>query len=348
MSKPRNHSKNKSKKTNIDSIQKKTNKIKIDSASKIDTIKPKAFVSNTTKLDLKSKLHFLDNFSTWQNPDFRKKFSAISWSFVGIAITIGIMFVAFPYLFSQTEAAKNYNTQKEENQKIALDIAEKEAILKAEEPFIQGDNPKVELTTEFGNIVIETRRSVAPKTVESFLRLTHRGYFDSTIFHRIVKQPDFSVIQGGDPSGTGAGGESAFGQGQTIPDELWLVSPEFAPDESGQMILSNEPKLQGEDLYRNLDLDTGTVTYPKGSVVMAKTSAPNSAGSQFFITLTDTILPAQYTIFGTITPDSILIIDKIYNEVNAKAQANIDGSFVEVTDGTPDKEIKIIKASILK
>ena len=59
-----------------------------------------------------------------------------------------------------------------------------------------------------GSIVLELYTQHAPKTCQNFLELSRMGYYDGTIFHRVIK--DF-MVQGGDPTGTGRGGESIFG-----------------------------------------------------------------------------------------------------------------------------------------
>ncbi|MBI5065363.1 peptidylprolyl isomerase [Candidatus Woesearchaeota archaeon] len=71
---------------------------------------------------------------------------------------------------------------------------------------------KVQLETNKGNITLELFKDKAPKTVENFEKLVNKGFYDGTIFHRVIK--DF-MIQGGDPEGTGMGGP-----GYTIKDEF--------------------------------------------------------------------------------------------------------------------------------
>ncbi len=122
------------------------------------------------------------------------------------------------------------------------------------------------IVTAKGDIVFQLYRKDAPLTTENFIRLAVRGYYNGLTFHRVV--PGF-VIQGGDPTGTGSGGESAWGG--TFKDEINLNSP----------------------LYK--------VGYIEGTVAMAN-SGPNTNGSQFFITLADQPnLPKDYTIFGHVT-----------------------------------------------
>ena len=96
-----------------------------------------------------------------------------------------------------------------------------------------------------GSIVIELYPEIAPITVENFQKLVGEGFYNGTIFHRVI--PGF-MIQGGDPTGTGMGG----------PD--WTIKGEFTSN----------------GFENNLN-------HVRGVVSMARTTAPNSAGSQFFI-----------------------------------------------------------------
>ena len=68
--------------------------------------------------------------------------------------------------------------------------------------------PKATIKTNHGDIVIQLFPEQAPKTVENFITLAKQGYYDGVTFHRVI--PEF-MIQGGDPTGTGAGGQSSFG-----------------------------------------------------------------------------------------------------------------------------------------
>ncbi|MCB5951503.1 peptidylprolyl isomerase [Enterococcus sp. BWT-B8] len=69
--------------------------------------------------------------------------------------------------------------------------------------------PKAIIKTNRGDITVQLFSEQAPKTVENFVELAKKGYYDGVIFHRVI--PDF-MIQGGDPTGTGMGGESIYGE----------------------------------------------------------------------------------------------------------------------------------------
>ncbi len=132
----------------------------------------------------------------------------------------------------------------------------------------------VVIETNMGNIEIEMYRADAPKTVENFVQLAKKGYYDGIIFHRVISG---FVIQGGDPTGTGSGGESIYGK--KFEDEINPSSP----------------------VYK-----TG---YKRGVVAMAN-AGPNTNGSQFFICHKDVNLPPSYTIFGKVI-EGMDTVDKI-------------------------------------
>ncbi len=129
--------------------------------------------------------------------------------------------------------------------------------------YFRGTNssPVVVLETNFGTIKFETYPADAPKTVENFVTLAEKSFYDGLTFHRVV--PGF-VIQGGDPNGNGTGGP-----GYQFEDEL---NPNATSFQEG---------------------------YKKGVVAMAN-SGPNTNGSQFFIMLENYPLPNLYTIFGKV------------------------------------------------
>ena len=131
------------------------------------------------------------------------------------------------------------------------------------------------LETSLGNITLELFPQAAPKHVNSFLNLSKTGFYDGTIFHRIVK--DF-VIQGGDPSTKNTTQKDRWGTG----------GPGFT-----------------------LDAEFNDIPHERGIVSMARTADPNSAGSQFFIVTKDSrFLDNQYTVFGRVI-DGIDVVDKI-------------------------------------
>ncbi|KAK4058585.1 Peptidyl-prolyl cis-trans isomerase-like 1 [Microbotryomycetes sp. JL221] len=123
------------------------------------------------------------------------------------------------------------------------------------------DNELVVLETSMGPVSFELYHDHAPKTCRNFKELSRKGYYSGTIFHRIIG--DF-MIQGGDPTGTGRGGMSIYGE--AFEDE---IHPELRFTGAGILAMAN--------------------------------SGPNTNGSQFFITLAPTPhLDKKHTIFGRV------------------------------------------------
>ena len=213
---------------------------------------------------------------------------------------------------------------------------------------------QVNWATNFGDIKVNLDSKDAPKTVENFVRLSDRGVYNNTIIHRIVKSNNFAVIQGGDfDKQNGKGGQSAFyideNKPNNVPDELWTTTPTL-DNETG---IATGGVFRNASLYSNFDEKQGRVEYAKGLILMAKTQAPDSASSQFFVTLDKTILPAQYTVLGSIDPSTISTLDKIQAEVNPVKQSvnsatgNPETAPATNGDGAPDKLIKIVQTTAL-
>jgi peptidyl-prolyl cis-trans isomerase B (cyclophilin B) len=137
------------------------------------------------------------------------------------------------------------------------------------------------LQTDRGPIPITLDRSTGPCAVENFISLTNAGYYNNTPCHRLTTGDGLKVLQCGDPTGLGTGGP-----GYTINDE----------PPTG---LATAPGQQGVSVY------------PRGTVAMAKTSAPDSGGSQFFLVYADSQLPPDYTVFGRIGDPGLATLDAI-------------------------------------
>jgi len=132
------------------------------------------------------------------------------------------------------------------------------------------------IKTSFGNIKFNLMPDIAPETVRNFLQLAKSGFYNGTLFHRII--PGF-MIQGGDPN-TKNPDKSTWGQG----------GPGY-----------------------NIKAEFNTRSHLRGIVSMARANDPDSAGSQFFIVTSDsTFLDRQYTVFGEVV-DGMEVADKIVN-----------------------------------
>lgn len=113
--------------------------------------------------------------------------------------------------------------------------------------------PKATIKTNHGDITIQLFPEQAPKTVENFVALAEKGYYDGVTFHRVI--PDF-MIQGGDPTGTGAGGDSSFGG--NFEDEF---SPELFNINGALSMANAGPNTNGSQFFivTNEHVDDGMI-----------------------------------------------------------------------------------------
>ena len=134
-------------------------------------------------------------------------------------------------------------------------------------------NPTIVLQTTQGDIQLELFPKVAPKAVENFTTHIKNGYYDGIIFHRIIKN---FMIQAGDPTGTGRGGNSIWNK--SFDDE---ISSKYSFNKAGILAMANR--------------------------------GPNTNGSQFFITTKETPwLNGAYTIFGKVkNKNSYIVVQKL-------------------------------------
>ena len=141
--------------------------------------------------------------------------------------------------------------------------------------------PKAIIKTKFGDIHLKLYPDVAPNHVENFIKLAKSGFYDGTIFHRVI--PGF-MIQGGDPNTKSSLRKDTYGQG----------GPK---DEKGNPIL--------------LKAEFSDIPHKRGIVSMARANEPDTAGSQFFIVVEQSpFLDGKYTAFGEVTK-GLGIADKI-------------------------------------
>jgi len=158
------------------------------------------------------------------------------------------------------------------------------------------DDPVAILETNQGNIVIEFFPNDAPNHVENFINLSLTGFYDGTLFHRII--PGF-MIQGGDPN-TIDGDPNTWGTG--------------GPS-------------------RSVDAEFNSIKHERGIISMARSADPNSAGSQFFIVhKASNFLDEQYTVFGRIvTDESFQTLDKIAGVTTGTSDRPTDPDQVKIT-----------------
>ncbi|SDD08625.1 peptidyl-prolyl cis-trans isomerase B (cyclophilin B) [Geodermatophilus telluris] len=136
------------------------------------------------------------------------------------------------------------------------------------------------MSTSQGEIPLTLDRAKAPCAAASFAYLAQQQFFDGSTCHREVNAESFGVLQCGDPTGTGQGGPT----------------------------------------YKFAEEVTPETTYPRGTIAMANSGSPGSTGSQFFLVFTDSQLPPDYTVVGTVDEAGLAVLDTI-------AAAGNDGSF---------------------
>ena len=163
-------------------------------------------------------------------------------------------------------------------------------------------NPVVTIEMENGGVIkAELYPEIAPNTVNNFISLVKKGFYDGVIFHRVI--PGF-MIQGGDPEGTGMGGPG------------YCIKGEFT----------------GNGFKNEL-------RHKRGVLSMARTMMPNSAGSQFFIMHADAKhLDNQYAAFGKVT-EGIEAVDRIASvKVNGNDKPLADQKIASIRVDTLGEE----------
>src|SRR6185436_6465377 len=170
-------------------------------------------------------------------------------------------------------------------------------------PMSAYENKVAELHTSEGDIHIRFFPDVAPGHVKNFLDLAGKGFYDGTLFHRVIAG---FMIQGGDPNTKGGGNPAAWGTGG-----------------SGEYVKA----------------EFNTVSHKRGIVSMARAQSPDSASSQFFIVVADSkFLDRNYTVFGQVTK-GMDVADKIVASAQGSERpANpVKINSVTVRDAKPDE-----------
>jgi peptidyl-prolyl cis-trans isomerase B (cyclophilin B) len=180
---------------------------------------------------------------------------------------------------------------------------------KEEKTTMNTSNEVAVIKTSEGEMVVQFWTDAAPNTIENFKKLARQGFYDGTIFHRIVKG---FMIQGGDPNSKDPAKESAYGAG----DPGYKIKAEFNDH-----------------------------SHDRGVISMARGPDPDSAGSQFFICLAPVRrLDGQYTTFGNlIKGDDVL--EKIGN---TPVERNAQGEMSKPTKRVVIESVKIVPANSVK
>ncbi len=160
----------------------------------------------------------------------------------------------------------------------------------------------VSMMTDQGPIGLMLANAKSPCTVNSFVSLAQKSFFDNTQCHRLTTAKELSVLQCGDPTGDGTGGP-----GYQFANEY--PTDQYPPDDPAL----HEP-----------------VVYPRGTLAMAN-SGPGTNGSQFFLVYQDSKLTPEYTVFGKIQDDGQATLEKI-------AKSGVEGGG---DDGSPVTKVTI-------
>ncbi|MCE5169943.1 peptidylprolyl isomerase [Paenibacillus profundus] len=172
------------------------------------------------------------------------------------------------------------------------------------EPASNGKNPLVTIEMEDGKkIELELYPDTAPNTVNNFISLVKKGFYDGLIFHRVI--PGF-MVQGGDPEGSGIGGPG------------YSIKGEFA-----------------DNNFQN------DLKHSEGVISMARSASPDSAGSQFFIMVAEAShLDGQYAAFGKVTKGMEMVQEIVSTPRDAQDKPNTPQKMKKVTVDTFGVEYK--------
>ena len=165
-------------------------------------------------------------------------------------------------------------------------------------PILDG-TATVEMVVNGSPIVMELDGANAPVTAGNFVDLVNRGVYDGLIFHRVVRDPEPFVVQGGDPQGNDPSVPvQQLGTGSFIDPDT--QAPRYIP-------LEIKPAGAAEPIYSKTFAEASVneapeLSHRRGAVAMARSQAVDSASAQFYITLADLpFLDGSYAVFGYVT-----------------------------------------------
>ena len=191
-------------------------------------------------------------------------------------------------------------------------------------PTLDG-TAKVELVVNGSSIIMEIDGKNAPITAGNFIDLIDRGVYDGLAFHRVVKQPQPFVAQGGDPQG----------KDPNFPVSRMGTGGFIDPDTGERRFIPLEIKLDGEEepVYsKALGRQAGfsapspVLKHDRGAVAMARSQAPDSASSQFYIALADLeFLDGDYAVFGKVL-EGMDVVDGIEQGDRIESAKVIEGA----------------------
>lgn len=196
-------------------------------------------------------------------------------------------------------------------------------------PVLEG-KATVVMTVKGQPITINVDGKDAPITAGNFVDLVQRGVYDGLVFHRVVRQPQPFVVQGGDPQS----------KDPKFPVQRLGTGGFIDPEKGVDRYIPLEIKPQGaETPFYSQTLESAGINAPpklkhtRGAVAMARSQQPDSASSQFYFALADlAFLDGSYAVFGYVTPESMKVVDQI------QQGDRIDSA--KVTEGTENLKPK--------
>ncbi len=209
------------------------------------------------------------------------------YSVSGIGLVIVLSIIAMYIYGTYGKSTGSASSQQSNAASSSAQSNEQETQGKDEQTIKEGAKPMVEIVMENGKkIVLELYPEYAPKTVENFVGLVKKGFYDGLTFHRIISG---FMIQGGDPKGTGMGGSDT-----TIPGE-----------------------------FSQNGFTQNTLKHTRGVISMARSGDPNSASSQFFIMHADyPSLDGGYAAFGKVVTGLEVVDELAKTPVNGDSPVN--------------------------
>ena len=165
----------------------------------------------------------------------------------------------------------------------------------------------VVMTVKGTAITLEMDGANAPITAGNFVDLVDKKVYDGLVFHRVIRQPQPFVVQGGDPQG----------RDPNVPIERLGTGGFIDPATSRERSIPLEIKTNGGKMVYGKTFDMASISekpkllHTRGVLSMARSEDPDSASSQFYVTLTDlSSLDGKYAVFGTVT-QGMDVVDKI-------------------------------------
>lgn len=176
----------------------------------------------------------------------------------------------------------------------------------------------VQVVTNRGTITVELYGDEAPVTAGNFVDLVQRQVYDGTVFHRVVREPEPFVVQGGDPMSKDA----------SVPASMLGRGSFTDPDTGNARYIPLEilPEGETEPVYsRTLRNVLPELKHTRGAIAMARSQAPDSASAQFYFTLADLdFLDGNYAVFGYVT-EGMDVVDSIQQGDTIESIRVVDG-----------------------